>query len=147
MAGRELSTAAVMFHSALAEKQGLSATEEKALDLLSRFGPLTAGELSARSGLAPPSVTGLVNRLEKKGYVRRVKDESDGRKVRVEVVPDSMNRFSPLFVDFVQQLNSLFSRYTIEQLEVILDFLEGAAEAQRVATRRLEQTPARHRPR
>jgi MarR family len=52
--------AAVMFHAALSARLGLSATEEKALDLLDRFGPLTARQLAERSGLAPASVTGLV---------------------------------------------------------------------------------------
>src|SRR5262249_15325884 len=52
-AGRELSAAAVMFHTALAARQGLTATEEKALDLLDRYGPLTGRQLAERSGLAP----------------------------------------------------------------------------------------------
>ena len=43
LAGRAMSAATVMFHATVAERQGLSATEEKALDLLERFGPLTAG--------------------------------------------------------------------------------------------------------
>jgi DNA-binding MarR family transcriptional regulator len=66
LAGRAMSAATVMFHATVAARQGLSATEEKALDLLDRFGPLTAGELAKRSGLAPASVTGLINRLEEK---------------------------------------------------------------------------------
>jgi DNA-binding MarR family transcriptional regulator len=49
-----------MFHATLSARLGLSATEEKALDLLDRFGPLTARQLAERSGLAPASVTGLV---------------------------------------------------------------------------------------
>ena len=52
-AGRELSAAAVMFHTALAARQGLTATEEKALDLLDRYGPLTGRQLAQRSALAP----------------------------------------------------------------------------------------------
>src|SRR4029453_5139408 len=61
-AGRAQSAATGLCHSTVAALQGLSATEEKALDLLDRFGPMTAGELAERSGLAPPSVTGLINR-------------------------------------------------------------------------------------
>src|SRR5204862_5975304 len=50
-AGRASSAATVMFHSTVAALQGLSATEEKALDLLQRDGPLSAGELAKRAGL------------------------------------------------------------------------------------------------
>src|SRR5215472_8211019 len=70
-AGRELSAAAVMFHTALAARQGLTATEEKALDLLDRYGPLTGRQLAERSGLAPASVSNLADRLEAKGFARR----------------------------------------------------------------------------
>src|SRR5213595_2727693 len=86
--GRELSTAAVMFHTKLSELRGLSATEGKAIDILMRFGPLTAGEFGERSGLAPASVTGLMQRLEAKGVARRVRHAEDRRKVLIELVGD-----------------------------------------------------------
>ena len=88
-AGRVIGAEAVLFHAALSARMGLSPVEEKTLDVLQREGPLTAGELSKHTGLAPPSVTGLINRLEKKGFVRRVADDEDGRRVRVAVVPAS----------------------------------------------------------
>jgi DNA-binding MarR family transcriptional regulator len=84
-AGRAQSAATVMYHSALAARRGLSATEEKAIDLLDRFGPLTAGELARHAGLAPASVTGLVDRLERKGFARRLPHPRDGRSILVEV--------------------------------------------------------------
>src|SRR5436190_426344 len=83
-AGRASSVATVMFHTAVAARQGLSASEEKALDLLERSGPLTAGELARQSGLAPASVTGLINRLEHKGFARRIQNPSDRRSILVE---------------------------------------------------------------
>src|ERR687898_2921544 len=55
LAGRASSVATVMFHTAVAARQGLNASEEKALDLLERSGPLTAGELARQTGLAPRS--------------------------------------------------------------------------------------------
>src|SRR5215813_9793797 len=100
LAGREQSAATVMFHTALAARQELSATEEKALDLLERFGPLTAGQLAQRSGLAPASVTGLVDRLERKGFARRVPHPVDKRSVLIEVCPDRLAALRPLFDDW-----------------------------------------------
>src|SRR4029453_588701 len=55
LAGRASSVATVIFHTAVAAHQGLNATEEKALDLLERSGPLTAGELARQTRLAPAS--------------------------------------------------------------------------------------------
>ena len=137
-AGRAQSAATVMFHATVAGLQGLSATEEKALDLLDRFGPLTAGELADRSGLAPPSVTGLINRLERKGFARRVPNPDDRRSVLVEVDRERLfASMAPLFEDWVRSLHELWAGYTDEQLEVILRFLNEAARRQQEATAKL----------
>ena len=138
LAGRASSAATVMFHTAVAARQGLSASEEKALDLLERSGPLTAGELARQSGLAPASVTALINRLEAKGFARRVQNPSDRRSVLVEVDAERVYAtVAPLFADWVGSLRELYTGYTDEQLEVILHFLTEAARRQREATARL----------
>ena len=138
MAGRASSVATVMFHTAVAAKQGLSASEEKALDLLERSGPLTAGELARQSGLAPASVTGLINRLEQKGFARRIQNPSDRRSILVEVDVERMYaRVAPLFANWVRSLEELYAGYSDEQLEVILHFLTEAARRQQEATARL----------
>jgi DNA-binding MarR family transcriptional regulator len=140
LAGRASSAATVMFHTAVAARQGLSASEEKALDLLERSGPLTAGELARQSGLAPASVTALINRLEAKGFARRVQNPSDRRSVLVEVDPERLYAtVAPLFADWVGSLQELYAGYTDEQLEVILHFLNEAARRQREATARLTE--------
>jgi DNA-binding MarR family transcriptional regulator len=140
LAGRASSAATVMFHTAVAARQGLSASEEKALDLLERSGPLTAGELARQSGLAPASVTALINRLEAKGFARRVQNPSDRRSVLVEVDSERLYAtVAPLFADWVGSLQELYAGYTDEQLEVILHFLNEAARRQREATARLTE--------
>jgi DNA-binding MarR family transcriptional regulator len=126
-----------MFHTALAARQGLSATEEKAVDLLDRFGPLTAGELARRSGLAPASVTGLVDRLERKGFARRVPHPTDKRRVLIEACLSRVADLAPLFADWSRSLDELYAGYSDEQLETILHFLSEAARRQRAATARL----------
>jgi DNA-binding MarR family transcriptional regulator len=138
LAGRASSAATVMFHTAVAARQGLSATEEKALDLLERSGPLTAGELARRSGLAPASVTGLIDRLERKGFARRVPNPDDRRSVLVEVDAERLYaRVAPLFADWVGSLLDLYAGYSDRELEVILHFLTEAARRQQEATARL----------
>jgi DNA-binding MarR family transcriptional regulator len=134
-----------MFHTALAESEGLSATEEKALDVLDRFGPLTAGDLGGRTGLAPASVTGLIDRLERKGFARRIADPADGRRVRVERNPAGVARLAPLFADFKAALDELYAGYSDGELETILRFLTEAARRQKEATERLVRRTARRR--
>jgi DNA-binding MarR family transcriptional regulator len=135
--GRESGTAAVMFHSTLAATQGLSATDTKAVDILDREGPLTAGELAARTGLAPPSVTGLIDRLERKGFVRRIEDPADRRRVRIERRSEALQAFEPLFRDFGASLDALYEQFTDDQLGLILRFMTAITACQREATTRL----------
>ncbi|KUP98317.1 MarR family winged helix-turn-helix transcriptional regulator [Thermobifida cellulosilytica] len=134
-AGRELSNAAVVFHTVLAERLGLGATEWKILDLLERHGPLTAGELVRRSGLAPASITGVVDRLQRRGYVQRGRDPQDGRRVVVRISDtDALHRdVGSAFTGLLARLEKLYERYTDEQLETVDGFLREAARLQREA--------------
>jgi len=139
--GRALSTAVVLYHGALAARRGMTATETKALDLLARLGPLTAGALGEQAGLAPASVTGLLDRLERKGFARRIRDPEDGRRVLVEVVPDMLAALAPDFDDLMRELHALYEEFTAEQLEAIAHFLKEAARRQSEATVRLVAGP------
>jgi DNA-binding MarR family transcriptional regulator len=137
LAGRELSTAAVMFHTAVAAKGGLTATETKALDLLERLGPLTAGELSEQSGLAPASVTGLIDRLERKGVARRIPHPQDRRRVLIEMNREHLAVSAPIFDDFVAGMRELCEKYSDDQLETVIDFVTASARVQQAATAKL----------
>ena len=61
---RRNSTAAVLFHGAVAEKFRLATTDMKTMEVLDRLGPLTAGELAEQTGLARTSVTALARFLD-----------------------------------------------------------------------------------
>jgi DNA-binding MarR family transcriptional regulator len=136
-AGRALSTAAVLYHGTLAELSGLSPTEWKALDLIQRLGPVTAGVLARESGLAPASVTGLITRLERKGFARRLPNPADGRSVLVEVVPERLGDAAPVFDDFLRSLHDLYEEFSDDELRRIVHFTKEAARRQHEATRRL----------
>ncbi|WP_246259457.1 MarR family transcriptional regulator [Streptomyces typhae] len=137
--GRANSAVTVMFHSAVAARQGLNATESKTLDLLMRKGPLTAKDLAAETGLAPASVTGLVDRLETKGYVRRVKHPTDKRRVLVEIRMEKMAGMAEVFADWAREVEELCADFTTAELETVIRFLDGAAERQHRAAARLSR--------
>ena len=64
---RQMSTGAVMFHQAVADRFGLHATDHKCTDLIARHGPMSAGTLAALTGLTSGAITGVVDRLEAGG--------------------------------------------------------------------------------
>jgi DNA-binding MarR family transcriptional regulator len=116
------STAAVFFHTAIAEQVGLGATEEKTMLILSA-GPLTAGEIAQQTGLTTPSVTSLIDRLEKKGFVQRVRDLQDRRRVIVELNQERFAELMKVFGSLQGQFDSFLDGYSDEQLSTIIDFL------------------------
>src|SRR5262249_60828487 len=82
--GREHSDATVLFHATMASLLDLHPTDYKALSMVERLGAMSAGEIAQHSGLAAASVTNLIDRLERKGFVRRVTDPQQPRGGRVE---------------------------------------------------------------
>jgi DNA-binding Lrp family transcriptional regulator len=136
--GWELSTAVVLFHEAIADRLGLSAADHKALGLISRAGRLTAGELAQRTGLSPGAVTGLVDRLEEAGYVRRTRDPADRRRVVVEPVaaagrPD----LSGIFAELGAAMAAFAGDYDEHQARAIRDWVEKTIIVLREQTRKL----------
>jgi DNA-binding MarR family transcriptional regulator len=85
-------------------------------------------------------VTGLINRLERKGFARRVPNPDDRRSVLVEIDRDRViASMAPpgLFADRARSLQEMYAGYTDQQLEVILHFLTEAARRQQQATSKL----------
>jgi DNA-binding MarR family transcriptional regulator len=135
--GRIHSGVTVMFHSAVAAKQGLNATEEKTLDYLQRQGPLTAKDLAGLTGLAPASVTGLLDRLEGKGFVRRVKHPTDKRRVLVELNEDKLAELAVFFEDWARDIVEACEEFSTQELDTVIRFLSVMSERQRAAAARL----------
>jgi DNA-binding MarR family transcriptional regulator len=126
-ASRESSTLAVFFHASIAARVGLGATEEKTLALLDQLGPLTAGEIASHTGLTTPSVTSLLDRLESKGMVQRVRDSHDRRRVIVQPNQQRLAELDQLFYSLQEAFRELLEIYSDEQLATIADFLTRAA--------------------
>jgi DNA-binding MarR family transcriptional regulator len=140
--GRELSTAVVLFHEAVADRLGLSAADHKALGLITRAGAVTAGELAQLTGLSPGAVTGLVDRLEAAGHVRRDRDPGDRR--RVVVVPAATGRpdLSGIFADLTTAMGSFADDYDEHQARAIRDWLDKTITVLREQTRKLSAEAA-----
>ena len=122
---REFSTATVMIHSAIAEHFGLSASDWKCGEFVSRHGALTAGQLAELTGLTTGAITGVIDRLEKARFVRRVTDPTDRRKVVVEWIPDRNAEVGQLLGEAFGAIWEQMNQYSDEQLRLIYDFMHG----------------------
>lgn len=122
--GRELSSVISGLHSKIAKRVGLSATDHKCLDLALRAEqPLTAGQIAEQSGLSTGAVTGVIDRLERAGFVRRVRDPHDRRKVLVEVSQNSLGRYGDAYDGLTEGLKQVMAGYTPDELAVVERYL------------------------
>lgn len=117
------------FDNLAAERLGVSRTDLHCLNAIENSGGLTAGELAAAVGLTSGAVTGVVDRLERAGFARRVPDPQDRRRVKLEVTPRFYERagriWGPLRADWE---SSLADRFTAAELVRITEFLELTSE-------------------
>ena len=120
---RRLSTAAVLFHHALAERLGLGPTDLKCYDLLRERGAMTGSDLAALTGLTTGAVTGVVARLERAGFARRADDPADGRKQILSPVDNGTHDVHAVFRHLHDDLAAALGEYDARQLSTIADFL------------------------
>ena len=140
---RQLSTATVLFHQAIADRLGMNVTDHKCADILARTGPITAGELARHTGLTTGAITGVIDRLEKAGFVRRAKDPGDRRRVIIEPLARRMERvIGPLFQSMARSVAELCARYRTEELAVLRDFSARARELAYAEIRKLREAAA-----
>jgi len=128
--GRTVSTRTVFLHQAIAQQVGLNATDTKCIDLILRGPPegVTAGWLSEQTGLTTGAITHILDRLERRAFVERVRDTADRRRVFVRVRLESLEPLGPLYEAIGKAFGDLAKRYTDKELEVICDYMERAAQ-------------------
>jgi DNA-binding MarR family transcriptional regulator len=137
---RQLSTATVLFHQAIADRLGMNVTDHKCLDILLGTGPITAGELAAQTGLTTGAITGVIDRLEKAGFARRAKDPGDRRRVMIEpIVKQIESAIYPLFESMAAASRELCECYSTDELSVIRDFTMRARQMAGEETRKLSE--------
>jgi DNA-binding MarR family transcriptional regulator len=141
--GRRTGSLGALHGRAIAERVGMHPTDFECLDVLDWTGPIAAGELARRVGLTSGAITGVIDRLERGGWVRRASDPADRRRVIVEMLPeppadrreDMLRSFLPL----IGEMNEINERYDEDQLDAIADWLRRANDAVERSTARLRQ--------
>lgn len=125
---RRHSTAAVLFHHAVAERLGLGPTDHKCLDLLREREPMTGSELAAITGLTSGAITGVVARLERAGYLRRETDPHDRRKQILHSAPERVRDIQDVFGPIRKDVAGLLEGFDTHQLTAIADFLSRSTD-------------------
>src|SRR5258708_26336903 len=94
---RRSSALGVLFGQTVASRVGISSSDLECLDFLNLEGRVTAGRLAEVTGLTTGAITGVVDRLEKAGLVRRERDESARRKGFIAIVPENVAKIARFY--------------------------------------------------
>jgi len=123
---RDNGTTNVLLVHAIAQHLGLSATEFECCSLIQEQGPFTAGELAKRCRISTGGMTGMIDRLEKRGFVRREADSNDRRRVLVFAVynEDAAYKVRALYDPMQTAFDDVLGRYTDNEIEFIRIFLQ-----------------------
>lgn len=111
------------FDQAVADALGLNRTDMRCLDVIDREGPVPAGRLAEATGLTSGAITSVLDRLERAGFAKRVRDPDDRRRVLVELAPRTHEQVHAFYAQHAALSERLYLRYTREQLELLLQFV------------------------
>ena len=120
---RKSSAIGVIFGQAVASRVGVSSSDLECLDFLVIEGRVTAGRLAELTGLTTGAITGVIDRMEKAGLVRRERDEEDRRKVYVAIVPEAMARVGRFYEPLQKAVTRDWEGYTDAELKLLLRFM------------------------
>lgn len=136
---REMSTETIMFHQAVADELGLYITDHKCLDHIYRFGAMPAGRLAELTSLTTGAVTGMIDRLEKAGYVRRTNDPKDRRRTIIEPTRNKKleRKIELIFTPLHERMHKFLSSYSDSELAFLLDATEEFIEQTRDESKKI----------
>lgn len=121
---RRMGAASALHSQAVAKRVGLAPVDLECLDMILLAGRVTAGQIMEHTKLTSGAVTGLIDRLARKGYVERAADPQDRRKVLVRIVPEAIEPLQKLFAPMAERSAALMRHYSAEDLELIAGFIE-----------------------
>jgi DNA-binding MarR family transcriptional regulator len=140
LAVRQTGSLMNLMGQAAADRVGINATDLNCLNILSFSGAMTAGELARATGLTTASITGVVDRLEAAGFVRRERDPADRRRVVVTIVLEkALREVASIFAPMVADWQQLAECYSDEELRLIVEFYDQMQQIIRKHLARLRE--------
>ncbi|WP_370373757.1 MarR family winged helix-turn-helix transcriptional regulator [Catenulispora sp. GP43] len=132
---REMSVVMTVLNLRAGEQVGLRDVEMKALDVLMRDGAMSAKTLGQRLGMHPATMTGILDKLEKSGWVSRERSPEDRRVVLIQPVRERVGEVVRLFAGMNNTAVELLDRYDSEQLETIAGFMDMMVDMAKQASK------------
>jgi DNA-binding MarR family transcriptional regulator len=115
------------FEDAASEYFGVNRTAMRCMDVLERSGRLSAGEIARETGLTSGAVTALLDRLERVGYVRRLRDTADRRRILVELTDLARAGAAEVYGPLVAAMSE-YAKYSDAELAMITQYLQRGSE-------------------
>jgi DNA-binding MarR family transcriptional regulator len=130
---RELGVQLSLLNHQVGVRAALRDVDLDCLDLVSRHGPLSPSALAKRAGLHPATMTGILDRLERDGWVARERDPSDRRAVLVRARRERGAEIYAHYAGMNTSMDDICASYGDAELDVLADFLRRTADAGRAA--------------
>src|ERR1700687_4112653 len=145
---RRSSALGVLFGQTVASRVGISSSDLECVDFLNLEGRVTAGKLAEVTGLTTGAITGVVDRLEKAGFVRRERDDSDRRKVFIATVPENTAKIGRFYEHMQRAMLKEWDSFSDAELRLLLRFMTQGYKTMLAATEELKammETPKARR--
>jgi DNA-binding MarR family transcriptional regulator len=135
---RKSSAQGTIFSQTVADRAGISNSDMECIDFLNVEGRMTAGRLAELTGLTTGAITGVVDRMEKAGLVRRERDASDRRKVFIVPAAERVMEIGRFYEPLQRAMGSLIDTYTDAEVKLLLRFATESYQALLGATGELK---------
>jgi DNA-binding MarR family transcriptional regulator len=143
---RELRIELALLNHRVGERSRIKDADLDCLDLITRHGPISPTALARRAGVHLATLTGILDRLERGGWIARDRDERDRRAVLIRGLPDRQRELFRLYDGMNTALDEILDDYSDDQIDLIAGFLRRCTEAGQTAADNLAG-PAGARPR
>jgi DNA-binding MarR family transcriptional regulator len=135
---RRASAQGVIFGQTVADRAGISNSDMDCLDFVILEGRVTAGRLAEVTGLTTGAITGVVDRLEQAGFVRRERDADDRRKVFIAPIPENIAKVGKLYEHMQRAMLKAWEAYSDAELRLLLRFATQSYQTMLAATAELK---------
>ena len=128
IAVRKMGAQSVITSKTVADRFSLNQADLEVLDLILLRGKASAGDLADATGLSSGSVTALIDRLERAGYIERFDDPDDRRRVLVRVCHDAIEPIKAIYSAIQMKMFALWTTFDPDELRIVCDFINRSTE-------------------